>query len=260
MSVAASTKESEQKRKELGWFLSFQEKFSECPGSNPEQLPPPAPDLFFKDNNLGIEITQYLLKQGKDGSLPCRLENVREAILRMARSLYEARFGGCILVSVRWANDICPEKRDYHELARAISQAVATREYVDRYCSVEWEDCTHPLFQKYIDGISVAPIPGGDESCWVNPMGLCFGTIEYMVQSFQELLDKKRPSIPEYRKTCARVWLLIVADRRRFSASISAHEPLLKATFRSEFERVLVLDEHSNRVLELRITREHRQS
>lgn len=250
MSVANSTKEAEKRKKELNWFLFFQEKCPDCPRSNPVQLPPPAPDILFKEDDLGIEITQYLLDQGHTGSHPCRLETTRECISRMAQSLYESQSRDCLHVTIRWANSLCPEKHEQKELAQAISQAVLARDKFNRTCCIEWREFRKPLPQKYIDSFLIA---SQEESCWTNGTALCFGTLRFMMDSFQALLDAKQGHIEAYRKTAPRTWLLIVADKSLFCSDISSHGALLENSFNSGFNRVFVLDEHRDKLLELRL-------
>jgi hypothetical protein len=253
MSVAISTKDAAQKKRERDWFLSFQHKCPDCPRSNPVQLPPPAPDILFKEDDLGIEITQYLLNQGETGSHPCRLETTRECIMRMAQSLYEFQSHDCLQVSILWANSRCPEKADQRELAQAIRHIVLTRDKSNRIWRIEWREFSEPLLQKYIHSISVCFIAHEGKSCWTNCTAFCFGTLRYMVESFQGLLDAKQDRIETYRKTATRTWLLIVADKNLFSSDISSHGALLENSFNSAFNRVFVLDEHRDKLLELRL-------
>src|SRR5690349_8532989 len=105
-------KDNAQKIKELEWLLAFQSKCSDCPRSTPEQREPPAPDIIFPKTGLGIELTQYLLVQGKNGSYPHRLERVRQEIVSEAQSEYESHHNGCLQVSVIWARDDCPTKNE----------------------------------------------------------------------------------------------------------------------------------------------------
>ena len=118
---------------------------------------------------------------------------------------------------------------------------------------IEWREFENPLLQKYIHRISVVWIAHQGRSCWSNCTGLSFGTLDYMVESFQELISAKKDRIEEYRKTSARLWLLIVADKNLFSSDISSHDALLRNTFSSGFDRVFVLDEHRDKLLELRL-------
>jgi len=82
MSAIESAKEAAQKKREFGWLLAFQEKCPDCPRSIPDQPNPPAPDFLFPQSCLGIEVTEYSLGQGKQGSHPRRLESVRRKIVR----------------------------------------------------------------------------------------------------------------------------------------------------------------------------------
>jgi hypothetical protein len=57
-----SQQDTPQKEKELNWLVDFQEKCLDCPRSIPDQRKSP-PDLVFREHDLGIEVTQYLLGQ-----------------------------------------------------------------------------------------------------------------------------------------------------------------------------------------------------
>jgi len=171
----------------------------------------------------------------------------------MAQSLYEFQSHDCLQVSILWANSRCPEKADQRELAQAIRHIVLTRDKSNRIWRIEWREFSEPLLQKYIHGISVCFIAHEGKSCWTNCTAFCFGTLRYMVESFQGLLDAKQDRIETYRKTATRTWLLIVADKNLFSSDISSHGALLENSFNSAFNRVFVLDEHRDKLLELRL-------
>src|SRR5262245_29584314 len=98
-----ATKDTLQKEKELNWLFAFQENCPDCPRSIPDQPNEPAPDLIFSESDLGIEVTEYLLGQGKAGSHPRRLESVRRRIVQTAQSEYEKNMSHCLRVLVIWA-------------------------------------------------------------------------------------------------------------------------------------------------------------
>lgn len=100
-----------KKSRELERLLAFQKICLECPRSKPSQPKPPAPDIIFDECNLGIEITEYSLGQSKDGSLPRRLESVRQRITCAAQIKYELTSKHWIQVSIMWANERCPAKK-----------------------------------------------------------------------------------------------------------------------------------------------------
>ena len=129
------TRDIAQKKKELSWFLIFQEQCLDCPRSIPDQPKGPAPDLIFSESGLGIEVTEYLLGQGKDGSHSRRLERVRQRVVREAQSEYERNIPLCLQVSVIWATMDCPTKREEKAISQALARLVAsqTRPVVENY-------------------------------------------------------------------------------------------------------------------------------
>jgi hypothetical protein len=120
-------KDTAQKAKELNWLLAFREKCPDCPRSIPHQPNPPAPDLIFPESDVGIEVIEYLLGQGKDGSHSRRLESVRGRIVRDAQLEYERKFNHCLQVSVIWATANCPTKREEKTLSQRLARLVAMR-------------------------------------------------------------------------------------------------------------------------------------
>jgi len=92
---------TEKKDKELKRLLAFQKNCPECPRSASIQPEPPAPDIIFPECGLGIEITEYSLGQGKDGSRPRQHETVHQRIAQVAQTEYEASLKHHLHVQVR---------------------------------------------------------------------------------------------------------------------------------------------------------------
>jgi len=240
-----------KKEKELKSLLGFQQSCSACPRSTPIQPEPPAPDILFSDCGLGIEITEYSLGQGKNGSRPRQHETVHQRIAEAAQTEYESSLKNHLQVSILWTIfTACPTVREEKSIAQAIAQMVAAKTSTRlEICRVDWDEFDAPLIQKYGIELSIFPIAGAGSSCWSSMA--CF-SFPKEASRIQAALDEKESKVSEYRKTCQSVWLLIIADRNFFSSTFSFEPNLLQMTFHSSFDRVFLLDEPQNSIYEFK--------
>jgi len=240
-----------KKEKELKSLLAFQQNCPACPRSTPIQPEPPAPDVFFPDCGLGIEITEYSLGQGKDGSRPRQYETVHQRIAEAAQAEYEATRKHHLHVSVLWTIfTACPAVREEKNIAQAIAKMVAAKTSMHSgICRATWKEFSAPV-QKYGVELSIAPIAGEGSSCWSSMACFLFPREAFRIQA---ALDEKEAKVSEYRKTCQAMWLLITADRNYSSSTFSFEPNLLQMTFQSSFDRVFLLDEPQNSVYEFKV-------
>jgi len=156
-----------QKKKELSGLLIFQEQCLDCPRSIPDQPEGPAPDLIFSESGLGIEVTEYLLGQGKDGSHSHRLERVRQRVVREAQSEYERNFPLCLQVEVIWATMDCPTKREEKPISQALAGLVASQTSGSgKLCRISWEQFDELVLQKYVSEVSIYLMGEIGQSRW----------------------------------------------------------------------------------------------
>lgn len=244
----------EKKEKEFKSFLAFQQNCPACPRSIPVQPEPPAPDIFFPDCGLGIEITEYSLGQGKDGSRPRQYETVHQRITEAAKAEYESKLNHHLQVSVLWMIFTkCPTLREEKIIAQAIAKMVASKTSRHlKICSAESDEFDELLIQKYGVELSIFQIPGEGKSCWSS--AVCFG-FPPEASRIQAALDEKESKITEYRKACRTTWLLITADRNFVSSGFSFEPKLPQVTFNSSFDRVFLIDEPQNSVYEFKTDR-----
>lgn len=238
---------SEKRTKELKWLLAFQQRCPACPRSKPKQPDPPAPDIVFPERSLGIEITEYALGRGKNGSRARQFELVHQRTARAAQTQYEAGIKHRLQVSILWTNlDECPNRREETSISQAIARLVATNTTTrlgKRF--VDWGPCTDPLLQKYGVEVNIYPIGGQGASCWSSVACFCFPEEAKRIQA---ILDEKEPKISGYRQHCQELWLLIIADGTFFSSQFPANPNLSQTTFYSSFDRVFLLDEAWNAI------------
>ena len=244
-------KKTLKKQKELNSFVAFQQNCLACPRSLPIQPQPPAPDILFPDCDLGIEITEYSLGQGKDGSRPRQHEIVHQRIAEAAKTMYESKSNHHLQVSIIWQIfTLCPTVREEKIIAQAIAEMVTLKISKGlRMCSVESEEFSEPLIQKYGVGLSIYLLLGKGLSCWSSIA--CF-SFPHEATRIQTALDEKEIKVFEYRKECQAVWLLITADRKLFSSGFSLELNLLQTSFNTSFDRVFLLDEPQNSVYEFK--------
>lgn len=247
------TKDAAQKEKKLTWLFAFQEKCFDCPRSIPDQPNSPAPDLMFSESNLGIEVTEYVLGQGKNGSESRRLETIRRRIVRDAQSEYEKNASHCLQVSVIWATMDCPTTREQKAVSQALARPVAMQTLGGgRLWRMGWEQFDESVLQKYVAEISIYLVGDIGQSCWSSVPAFWLWAAD---KRLQKAIDEKEPKASAYRNSCRKLWLLIVADKSWLSSKFFPDENLAKATFHSSFDRAFLLDEASSLVYELRIER-----
>ncbi len=245
------TEDAGLKEKEFNWLRAFQEKCLTCPRSIPDQPNPPAPDLLFKECILGIEVTEYLLGQGKAGSQSRRLENVRRRIVSGAQSEYESHTHYCLQVSVLWATDDCPAKREEKVVAQAIARIVASRTSENqRLVRVGWEQFADPIVERYVAEVSIYLIGERGRSCWSSGATIWSWEAEPRIQA---ALDQKESKLRQYRKICDEIWLLMVADGSWLSSRFFPNETFEQAVFNSSFDRAFLLDTTKSDVHEIRL-------
>ena len=206
---------------------------------------------MFSESNLGIEVTEYLLGQGKDGSHSRRLEGIRQRIVREAQSGYERNALHCLQVLVSWATMDCPTKREEKPISQKLAQFVAMQTSGSgRLWRISWEQFDEPTLEKYVAEVSIYLIGDQGQSSWSSATPLWLWEAQPRVQV---ALDKKEPKVSKYRKYCREVWLLIVADRSWLSSKFFPDPNFAKATFHSSFDRAFLLDEASASIYELKI-------
>jgi hypothetical protein len=244
----------QKKVKEFERLLAFQNACHDCPRSTLIQPEPPSPDGLFPESRLGIEITEYSLGQGKGGSLPRQQETVHQRITQEAQFLYEAKISRHLQVSVLWTVfTACPTVKEENQIAQKIAWHVFENTSIQlQPCSVLWKDVNDPLLTKYGLEINIYPIAGVGKSCWSSMA--CFGFPPEATR-IQNVLDEKESRVADYRKTCDKVWLLIVASSDFFSSQFTPDSRLGQMKFKSSFGRIFLLEEPQNTIHEFQIDR-----
>jgi hypothetical protein len=243
------------KVKELRWFQTSQELCPLFPAGEPDQPPSPAPDIRFQDLDLGIEITEYLVKQPEGGSPRRQLENLRDKVINEAKRVFETRSEEMLFVSVFWTPDRRFSSETRESLVKGIVKVVSNLLTQDEVSwrtpwRPDWEKSDDRILGQYIGEIWIAR-RGRGSSAWTCADG---GAVGGDVQRLQATINGKEPNVAKYRgdRGSGIVWLLIVAEAR-ISSYFSPDEDFDQSIFHTSFDRVFVLDVFRHQVRELRV-------
>jgi hypothetical protein len=243
------TAAARKKKNEFRWFQMFQRISPGCPQGKPLHRKRQKPDIIFPKLALGIEITEYILGQGRKGSPLRRLETVRRKIVRDAQAGYERHGTRRLQVTVIWANLDCPSKCEEDQLARAITRLLLSLDWQQRRIwHVDWEHFVEPILQKYVQEVSAYSLDA-NESCWGSS---AVAWLSGAKERLQRALEQKESKVVQYRQFCREIWLLIVASRGWLSSMyFDDAAEALNGTFASSFDRAFLLDERTATVSEL---------
>jgi hypothetical protein len=246
MKVTAQTKVDE-----IRWFQMFQRASDACPQSELIQPKEPAPDIILPAPKLGIEITEYLLGQGRGASPMRRLETVRRKIVHDAQISYERREVRCIQVTVIWANLDCPNTDEQKHIAAAITRLVSCLDWRrQQIWRVHWEEFAESTLQRYVDTISACLVGEEGNSCWSSSASIWAGEAK---ERLQRALNEKESKVSQYRRFCREIWLLIVANKEWLCSMYFHDAAASNDVFSSSFDRAFLLDERTAAVFELRL-------
>jgi hypothetical protein len=238
-----------RKQEELRWLQIAQLKCAAFPRSLPEVNE--GPDFLFRESQLGIEVTEYILGQSPEGSLIRRREKIRESLVRTAQSRFETTCKERLQVSIFWSSEALPSKAESKQFVERTVQIVTG-------LLQQGSECWRPNFSQ-IDDIKFGKHIGQiciyrlhrSESFWDSVEA---GAIGNDVNRVQILICQKDAKVTEYRSKCLSIWLLIVADDKHLSSVFSPDEDFPNATFRTLFDRVFILDSFANEVIELNVS------
>jgi hypothetical protein len=238
------------KQQELKWLRSAQKKCAvfprACPDANDEK-----PDFLFPEEDLGIEVVRYIQGQCSSGSPTRKRESIHQKLVTAAQKRFEAANDEQLEVHVFWSAEVPPKEAKFEYLIKSIVQIVTT-------LLAQGRDCWHPDLTR-IDEIKLGQHLGQiciyqlkrTQGYWICDEA---GAIGPDVERVQMLISQKDGRVLEYRTKCRFVWLLIVAENNHLSSIFSPEEDFAKATFRSLFDRVFLLDEFKNQVLEIPVS------
>ena len=239
-----------QKEKELSWYRAARQICASFPAQEPQLLDPPACDLVFPELSLGIEITEYLESE-LGGSPTRRLEVEREAIVADAQRAFEANHNDRLFVTAWWkpgSDESVARQAGYlsTSIAAIVSRLARGRQTV---WQPNWRVREDIQLGRFLTAVEIRALTR--TALWQSAGS---AMIPEPVEKLQRIIDTKASKLDGYRRLCATVWLLIVAERS-LSTYFSPDEGFDKNVYSTAFDKIFVFDRFQHRVLSLTIAR-----
>jgi len=215
-------------------------------------MPFESPDFIIKNANeiLGVEIIDYVRKQSETGSPKRHEEIVQNQLCSKAKEKFESRHGEKLLVSCQPSvhkslSDLNHTQREkiIDLLLEKIKESIPISFFTVDKVDIKWN--TDKVLNQFISSISMMKVR--EKGCW------SFVKADYITASkegIQSIIDRKNKKINEYKKSCEKNWLIVVARDFPMSSFVDI-TGILDVPFFSEFEKVLFLYQDEKRIFEL---------
>jgi hypothetical protein len=212
---------------------------------------PPAPDFWFDDSGVAIELTELLCPAGTDLStrtstpLPVEREKFHEEVVRLAQQFYYEGSGVATARAHVVFTNVRRKRQDKNALARLLC------DYVKTYGN--WIGSGRILDRpKYPEGFTSISV-WHDVGDWWSDECVSFAINDIPMQ-LADRIGEKNKNLPTYKQHLplgAQVWLLIYTN-----VGVTRHVPVpygieqWRVAF--DFDKVLWLSIGENRVIEIR--------
>ena len=217
------------------------------------------PDLLIRTQSgtIGIEHTRlYWPTAGQEMPLQA-LEALQQRAVDLAWKAFEERGGPPLVVHVRFNNRVIrkSEVRNVADRIRAVVARVnlprGEKQTIEGWRLRRAEPGVLPV---QIDEIRILnPDFPEPESLWGVPWG---GAIPVLTkEQLQAEIAQKETKLPEYRKICDSLWLLLVADGFTLSTHFKLPDDIREMIFVSGFDRAFFFHNFECSAVELKVTR-----
>jgi hypothetical protein len=207
------------------------------------------PDFLLGNhpNRIGIELTVYHHPPTPGKRVHQEVQSLKNRVVKIAEQLHREAGGPALYLSVIFGPHGCLSKKTVRPIAKALSDAVlsgpAPKSPYDPRVKIERDrlprEIAHVSFSASIDG---------QDKLWQADAGGFVMTVK--PSDIQREIDKKQHMIGIARTKCDALWLVIVHDLVRGTpCELSAEAK--SASYRHDFDRVLLLDPHLPRITEL---------
>jgi len=211
-----------------------------------------SPDFLIQQESqvLGIEIVDYVRGQSEGESVDRRNESLWQRVADTARKEFEATHSVPLLVHFFWYPHRHPRQADVRRLATSAVSVISKHipEEVFTTTRVVNNNMKNTPLEEFLDSITILRVRNDEQSLWSF---IDVGFIEVQVEEIQRLISAKSEKINDYKRHCNIAWLVIVAEGRHISSSVSLTEEVLSYSYKSQFSRVLFYDRFTQRVFQL---------
>jgi hypothetical protein len=210
---------------------------------------PPAPDflIWFRNELIGVEVTQLLPANKGRHDTPQRQASLRQRVMDLARKFYDEKEAHPLHVSADFLDHVPLSDCRVPVLARSMADYLATRNWgFDTY----GREVTEPF--KYTDklpelaGFRFMRVPTPDHGAWAPTFSFwCRPAFE---SDFLPVLARKERKLSKYRTFAPKVWLLVVVENIEAGELISADPSKIAFSVKTAFDCVYALNRVSGKV------------
>jgi hypothetical protein len=247
-----STKDTKKKERERYYLEKLKALCTEFPSGEIKETERPDFLIVSEASVTGLDIVDYIREQGERGSSLRHKEKACDEIAYMAQSIFESHNKTPLQVHLHWFWHRTPNAFERKEIASQIAQLVSRNIPQEIYDSVyiDPEEEGNTSLGDFLTRISIVGLKLNAKGSWSN---VEMGFIEVGSEEIQQLISSKEKNIEAYRKNCAVIWLLIVADATHISSNIELDRSVNQHVFTTQFDKALFYDHLNQSVVSLTI-------
>jgi hypothetical protein len=235
--------------KEWKHFEMFRRLLPDFSTGAVRKVDPPAADFRVDTPHgpIGIELTRIINAPRREQ------EKLRNAAVEAGRLEYMQRGLPVVHASFFWSKKPLPKLSESTRLGRTLADFIEARipKSETAHLKLEWEELQAAGLGDLLHFVHIHRIPGISTLSWGSPDAEWVGSQSALVP---ELVAKKMKKLPEYRRSCTQVWLLLIADGEELSGMVD-EAALVQEVIEASFERIYLLEVFSARLYPLRVQR-----
>jgi hypothetical protein len=236
-----------KQKQEREFIIGFSKVYDSFPVGKVCHEDPPAPDfiVYNPERIIGIEVTQYIRGQNKNGS-DRHIDKIKQRIEDDAKSRFEQKHDIPLIVSIRFPSWINLKGMSHDEELKLVGKIVKD---VEENIPIQLSEHKEKISEKYSIGVTRTR----NQSCW----RIQGGWLQGFPHEIQERINDKHQKITGYRKYCEALgeyslWLLIVAAGDYITSQV-CFSNLDSKTFDTYFDKVFFYDRLNKFVIPIRI-------
>jgi hypothetical protein len=196
------------------------------------------PDFRFPRTGaecLGLEVTEYFRRISVDGAPLQAQVSLTEKLLSECMALHASRgIDPRLIVSIQFRPNM--RVRDTGAATVALVNAL---EIEAAQVPVGGEILNNGQMPSCIGKLIIYHRDKQRAPLWLN-VGTAW-PVPLEVTEIEAVLADKEPKLAMYHQTCAEIWLIIVVDTNRISSMAELSQTIAEETFKTGFDRVLLL-------------------
>ncbi len=241
----------EQKLEERRYAERFLAAFPEVTGAELRDWERPDFLVELPDGRVGIEVRRLFWPHDGVGSPPQAQDVRRAQLIHRTCELYDRNGGAPARVWVHLSDGLLLRRDDIDALAWVLSDLVGERRVTEgEHVVWEWEQLPPSLR----DRVDVVSAWGGHRKSSLWTANGAFMVPYLAPDEVQGELAAKEDKVAEYRSSCDRVWLLLVADTMEQASTLYLRDESRTHEYRSGFDRAFVLYTLEEEYVELAVT------